>query len=404
LKKDDVLMKCLYCRENLGPETEPAHVLPASFSGRKKSHGICCTECNRAISIPEGALWSAFEELSGAIGVVRPDKGSKRKKARPAVVDLPDGGRYSTSRGITTPLKGSPVEKDGAYEVRSPADLDLVALELAHLLRRTGKNPDDLAEGRVSFKGKRTSEFAPTAHFHYEFRAGPHHIAIAKMPLELLAYHQPELARRQEFESTRRYARYGEGDAGVKVDTSTQGSGLCRFDDLPPAAHLVEVWTAARNVIGLVRLYQHVQCTVLLADDYEGEPFRAAYGVDPIQGVDVLDVAEDCDGPLPADWPSRTAEAEVMQRWGQRFQEYAQEIMDEAGISAMSSELVEDWAATAGDVISPEDHRRFANRVAQLAMRLRFKEDQVTDMSDADMATLMELVRQHFERLAGDAE
>jgi len=162
------------------------------------------------------------------------------------------------------------------------------------------------------------------------------------------------------------------------------------------------VWTSGKSVIGLVRLFQHVQCTVLLAEDYSGPPFRAAYGVDPVNGVDVVDIEEDSDGPPPENWPIRKADQAVMQRWGQQFQAFTQDLMEKAAISAMTSDLVEDWAATASDVITPEDHRRFANRAAQLAMRLRFKEDQVTELSDADMAKLLELVRKHFNRLAGD--
>jgi hypothetical protein len=130
----------------------------------------------------------------------------------------------------------------------SAANVDSAALDIAHLLRRFGKTPDDLEGGKaVTFTGTEGLFFLDER---VEFDAGididDHSRVFVKMPLELLAAHRPALARRGELRSAAAFVRFGEGSVDVRADTTTLGP----VGGVRPFWHSCEVWTSDTNLIG----------------------------------------------------------------------------------------------------------------------------------------------------------
>jgi hypothetical protein len=128
---------------------------------------------------------------------------------------------------------------------------------------------------------------------------------MAKMALELLAYHRRDLALAGPLSEARRFVRHGEGAVHTRPDSHSVGSGLLPTADLPDLFHAVEVWTVARRVHFRVTFLRYMTFTGTLTDCWDGESFRTIYAFDVRDPANaVVSMFEQGDGPVLDVWHS----------------------------------------------------------------------------------------------------
>ena len=310
---------CIYCSAELGPGTRAAHIIPSALGGRKKSKDFCCTACNNAISPLERSLCEALRPLAARIGV----RGDRGRSPSAKVLDARQGPLEvwgMQAKPVTRPPM--PIAVAGNFVVLSGGAPDQagMARQLAHVLRRAGKTPADFAKGDVKLIAGKHLGFLGGAEFSVTLGHPEHLRAVAKMVVELLAVHSPDLARRPELQRARDFVLNGAPILQVLPDAATVGL----IHKSTPPAHLCEVWTSGANVIGRVVLFGLYPFTVPLTTLWMSHPFCAAYQVDPLDGRVLFDYAGRADGPLPRAWPRRTWDARAEQEYRDRFKETMQ--------------------------------------------------------------------------------
>jgi HNH endonuclease len=113
--------------------------------------------------------------------------------------------------------------------------------------------------------------------------------AVAKIAMNYLTYHYPELARSREFRPIRRFVRFGEGEWRSLVMVTNEPVVASFPREAQVFAHvLTAFWDpASRTVQGQVSLYNWVQCKVLLGYGFgAAEPaVHSAHFFDPVNKV-----------------------------------------------------------------------------------------------------------------------
>ena len=131
---------CIYCKALLTSATRKAHVWPASLGGRLWSRGICCDECNNAISSAEDNL---RESLSHAFASV----GATNDEQEPIKVAIEFAGRdfVLADGNADMQVAGSTFDRDTKTLVGPlPAGLEAQVERWAKLMWSHGLGPEDV--------------------------------------------------------------------------------------------------------------------------------------------------------------------------------------------------------------------------------------------------------------------
>lgn len=386
---------CIYCGALLGPDTREAHVIPSALGGKLSSRRICCSGCNNAVSGIENGLCRVLRGLTAMAGV----RTGRGKKAPSLLMADPQHGPLEAWGGhpkfLGTPPKVQP-RHDGQVRFKIfAADLDSAAFDMAHLLRRLGKTPDDLEAGRLVTltASERITFLDHPWEFDASFDVDEHARVFVKMALELLAVHRPVLARRPELRDLAAFVRSGAGSVNVSADTMTPGP----LGTMRPFWRSCEVWSAGRDLIAKVALFGAYSVSVALTPEWRGEPVTAAQVVDPVAGQVLFDGAFSAEGPLPSGWPERGLDLAAYQV---RMTELARALdarMREVTAKTSAKALMETWTADLrGRAPSPEDFARLETLVEEKCERLRGRRSETVPIDTAD---LFRRVRHHYERL-----
>jgi hypothetical protein len=277
----------------------------------------------------------------------------------------------------------------------SAVDLDSAAFDMAQLLRRLGKTPDDLETGNLVTLA--ASDRITFLDHPWEFDASidvdEHARVFVKMALELLAVHRPELARRPEFRDAVAFVRFGAGSVDVRADTMTAGP----LGTVRPFWHSCEVWSAGSNLIAKMTLFGAYPVSVALTGEWGGAPVTAAHAVDPVAGRVLFDGASSDEGVLPTGWPNRGLDPDVFQV---RMDELARALgarMREVTAKTSAKALMEKWTLDLGGrEPSLEDFARLEALVERERARLRGRRPEAAPVDAAD---LLRRVRQQYENL-----
>lgn len=385
-------LTCLYCPEPLTQATREAHYIPSAIGGRLSSRAVCCDDCNNALSAVERTFCHALADLTALVGVLRGD----REQAPPTEVSDPKHGTVRMWGGypqsIPAKMKFSRVENGRTHFQVSGSDPDATARQLAHLLRRYRKTPDDLASGNgITLDASETRAFSGPIQFSIDLFSDPRHArVVTKIALEILAHHHPEAARRAELEPVARYVRYGGPPADVRADWATQGPlGMpC------PPFHSCEVWTAGRYMIARVVLYGAFAFTASLSDEWKGQPVTALHAVDPVNGQLLLNAASNNGWELPVEWPSRGAEAADWQSHVRRLNECLQRRMLDVTSAATAKDITAEWIADLGG--RPPSLRDFQSLQERVAAEIDFLNKRQDETTPLDRAVLLEKVRTQY--------
>ncbi len=387
---------CIYCGGALGPDTQEAHIIPSALGGKLRSRLICCSECNNAISPFEKGLCDALRGLTAMAGV----RTGRGKRSPPLRVVDPQHGPVDAWGGHPTFL-GAPPDVRPAQDGQTRfhlhgGDIHTVARDVAHLLRRFGKTPDDLEAGKgVVFAGTESITFLQNGfEFDGSLDLDQHARVFVKMPLELLAVCRPLLARRPELRVAATFSRYGTSPADVSADTMTLGplGGCAR-----PFWHSCEVWSAGTNLIGKVVLFGAYPVSVALSAEWRGEPVTAVHVVDPVTGRVHLHGASSEDGPLPAGWPMRGADLDVFQAHMNELGRALRSRMREVTIKASAKALMRQWVeGLNGRTPGNEDVAHLNKLIEDEGTRLRSRRSESAPLNTAD---LLRRVREEYERM-----
>jgi hypothetical protein len=383
---------CIYCLERLTAGTRKAHHVPCAIGGRSSSRLVCCTDCNNALSPLERTFCEALADLTAMIGVLRGD-GEESPPMR--VVDPKHGGIDlwgGHPRSVATGMRLSRVE-DGAIRFQvSGLDHDAAALMLAHVLRSGRKTPDDLVAGNgVTLNSSETSAFPGPIEFTVDLYHHPHHArVVAKIALEMLSHHRPELSRRSELHAVARYIRRGDADLDVQPDWATRSpSGEPRAP-----FHSCEVWSAGRYLLAKVVLYGAFAFTASLSTEWEGGPITAVHVLDPVNGKVLLDSASEEEGPMPLGWPSRAVDATNYQTHASGLAAFLGRRMRDVTAKAVAKNIMNEWLAEI--VGRPPDGRDFARLQDRVESEIAFLNKRQDQTISIDRTKLLEKVREQF--------
>ena len=388
---------CVYCAHELLPNTKRAHVIPSALGGRLNSRVYCCSDCNTAISPSENRLVQALRFVTAMVGVRR---GDRRLAPHARVADATQGP-IDVWGGIPKPVEQAPerVDGEGYTEFRGSApDPVSLARQMAHVLRRVGKTPEDLEQGTgVSVGATQHSWFASGVTDVVVGDCVEHFRAFAKMPFELLAVRAPELAQRPELKPSARFIRDGEPHLAVRFDGVTLGpAGRV----LRPPLHSCEVWTSGAYVIGRVVLFGAFPVTVPLAHVWHGSRFTAVHVVDPVEGRVLLDHAEVRDGPLPEGWPGQREDGFERAQHIQRLMEHLHAAMKAATERESRRRVEAAWHSELnGRAPSATDLNTLDDMLRDDRERRARRQDEVRPV---DTAEFTRLVRSEYERLRED--
>lgn len=291
---------CIYCREPLGPDTDLAHVIPKALGGRLAAKNICCTTCNRAISVIENEFCSALRTASAALG-------ARNAENQPIHADVEaNGKRYDYTDGVGEQLLPPPKHDGEGLAFPLPGGVAEQASEIAKRLWMARLTPKALDDG--TFRIEPDTTFGVQPHpptlkmldWVVELGTTAHMRVVLKTALELLAFVHPSEARRwSELRKARRYIREGEDDGTLpaRFDALSEGSQVLNPATLPPLAHAVEVWTYQRNIHYRVTLFGGLHVTGALTTEWGGGPFTLAHALDPTRPSWHLDERRDSGGP-----------------------------------------------------------------------------------------------------------
>jgi hypothetical protein len=387
---------CIYCGAALGRDTRRAHVIPSALGGRKASRAFCCSLCNNAIGSTEKALCEALRGLTAMVGVRRGD----RRPAPSVRVEDALQGPLDVWGGVPKAVAQAPnvvAKGDNHIDFAGAApDIRTLARQFANLLRRFGKTPEALERGEgISFQAAAHVGFADNVEFNVVVGSPEHMRAIAKMPVELLAVHAPDLVTRPELRRALAFVRNGTPELEVFGDAGT--AGLLPAPVRPPL-HLCEVWSAGPHVIGRLVLYGAYPFTLPLTGLWTGPPFQAIHVVDPVNGQVLADAAEYADGPLPAGWPNRSEDPALHDLYLDRFNTWFAERMASVTADEVGKRVKLEWVRSlAGREPDEADLLRLGQRFKAERDRHAARHE---EFSPVDKAQFLRLVRDEFERLA----
>lgn len=303
---------CIYCKALLTSATRKAHVWPASLGGRLWSRGICCDECNNAISSAEDNL---RESLSHAFASV----GATNDEQEPIKVAIEFAGRdfVLVDGNADMQVAGSTFDRDTKTLVGPlPAGLEVQAERWAKLMWSHGLGPEDV-DSNLQLAPEDPGPILPTGPTRrdYDLSVGgriEHKRVFIKMALELLAYYRHDLVIRGELSEARRFARHGTGTFRGKPDTRSEGSGLLGVEPRPDVFNAIEVWSAGKSVFFRVVFLGPIVFTGTLTTEWHGDPFRAAYAFDARNPANVIARGyTEGDGPSLAIWFDRVKDESV---------------------------------------------------------------------------------------------
>ncbi len=219
-------LRCIYCREPLGPDTDLAHVIPKALGGRLAARTICCTACNRAISVIENDLCSALRTASAALGARNADN-----QPIHAEVEANDK-RYDYADGVGEQQLPPPRHDGEGLAFSLPGGRDQQAAEIAKRLWMARLTPKALNDGTFRIEpgtfGVQPHPPTPTMlDWVAALGTTAHMRVVMKMALELLAYVHPADARRWgELRKARRYIREGEDDGTLPAKFEALSEGM----------------------------------------------------------------------------------------------------------------------------------------------------------------------------------
>lgn len=266
---------CIYCGAKLGDEPD-AHVIPVGMGGRLASNTTVCAVCNNSFSNIEGRACLRIAPFMALAGGRRGDGSFVSAKC------IEHDGQLYDAAGGRMDARARPPEDNGR-RLHLPARAEDQARMTAVWLQQGGLPAEALLDGRARLVPPEqiaADEGRPAAPITLTFRwdGDDEKRVMTKSAVELMAYFDASLARRDELNSARRFARHGEGFVDCWVDTETVGARLPRVDAL--WLHGIEIWTAGSKLHYRWSLFTELHIVGTLTHHWYGGPFRASYTFD----------------------------------------------------------------------------------------------------------------------------
>jgi HNH endonuclease len=305
------MTSCLYCPAPLGDSTRSlAHVFARSLGGRLASPKICCAVCNNSFTQMETVCAERLA-LSSALTASR--KGD----------NTPIGARYSAGGvkfyvedGLMFEDAPSPRERGRVWPL--PANPERQATLLATSLRQRRLHPDALLDGRVSLEDElddvsasRTIPVDPTnVPSPFVWNDAPTRRLSTKMACELLAYDHPDLARSPSLRKALTYARHGDGDIDLRVDTLTEATRLPFVE--APLVHAIEVWTRATRLHFRLTLFSVYRFVGTLTTAWAAHSLRIMYCFNTRAPIELGYLTQPGDGDFLVNRSRATSQNEII--------------------------------------------------------------------------------------------
>jgi len=282
------------------------------MGGRLWSRGICCDECNNAISFSEDNLRESLSHAFASVGAANDEQ-----EATKVAVEFAGRNFVAADGNADMQVAGSSFDRDAKTLVAPlPAGLEAQAERWAKLMQSHGLGPEDV-DGKLQLAPGDPGPTLPTgpARREYDLSVGgriEHKRVFFKLALELLAYYRHDLAVRGELSEARRFARHGSGTFRGKPDARSEGSGLLGSEPRPDVFNAIEVWSVRKSVLFRVVFLGPLVFTGTLTTEWRGDPFRAAYAFDARNPANVIARGyTEGDGPNLAIWFDRVKDESV---------------------------------------------------------------------------------------------
>lgn len=271
-------MRCLYCKDELGPNNRSfAHVFSNGLGGRLQSDKLCCHDCNTSFTEIESTCIRAMAPV-GAMMKARRGDGEPIQ----AVFEH-DGRRFRLGDGGMFEEAPPPTAKGQKWSL--PADEERQVTQVVTMLRQRRLPPEALTDGTMLLvdappeptpEGLANPDAGVVVNMEWDY---PHARRLQfKFACDLIAYLEPELARSERLRAAAEFARHGRGDFRVSFDASTAGSFLPEVD--APYGHVIEVWTRRACVHTRIGLFTELRFVGTLTSSWDGPSFRFSYSFD----------------------------------------------------------------------------------------------------------------------------
>jgi hypothetical protein len=242
---------CIFCN---GPAGSGEHVFPACLGGRRVDKGILCGPCNNSFSKLDGEICKQLGGINAIMGVVR----DRDSEPRPVEARGDDGISRQVQvtdllRVRMPPREVTTTNVDGKKETIVYSTSKRALQGWIHEQRKSGRNVKatrEVSDGPY---------FVPTLIMETSIGGADFFRAVARIALNFLAKHCPDLARRPELSEVKDYIKGSGGENFVGY--MDQLPGCLAPDDKYKFGHRIVVFSNA--------CHGHVGAYVSLFEVYE---------------------------------------------------------------------------------------------------------------------------------------
>lgn len=319
--------KCIFCENELTPDTKPEHILLNALGGRKTTRRAICSACNNTFGgTIDDALTKQVQVLRNLLqlesGTGRPPPMLKRIQAGSDIINVRADGTPEYVRPPFTVTDLPNGTKDVRIQVGSEEELRKI---MPHLVARLGLDEAELAK-QLASQGQGVRIEERPAPIHFPISLGNEQLlrSVTKSCLVLLSTVVPtEVLRGAPFAAARDFVLNG-GDAFLKTKIQIDSRDLpgseelqARFGKFFNLLYISSDKTG--RVVGHFTIYNIISWQIVLAEE-DGPPDEtgalASNPLDPVQWSDDAATLP----PLPFDWLTVEDRTYELQRAKARFE------------------------------------------------------------------------------------